>query len=544
MGGVDLVGPRGPTGAFIDVPPDVSPLFQQSLAQLWGFNNVEALRGFRSAARIDPTCALCWWGVAMSFAPNINYVVESQAELNRAAAAAAAAAASQPNLTPKSRLLIRSLLALNSSVPDSPSSAARLAYSRVLCAAAEPDADVDALCSHSLMSLSPWHYYNGTAEGGAYPLLDWLEPAKRRLARSVDRADGGAPHALSIHLLIHLLEPSNAPAAYRWEALRPTVELYRGLNGTALLPSQGHLTHMPAHLFLRVGRYASAVRATRATLENNARYAAACLNAYAYGHNAKMGAWNGRAAGMLSESLRMARIAAKERCGTETTPAGGVACVDCAGVGSPEAVLTLARFGRWAELLTEPRPASWGYPRHAAYNEASYHYARALALYASARADEADAEARAAVAAAASAPHYAAVIGHELRGARASRLEGDAAGAAQAYLAAVETVDSWPYMEPPRWYYPPRACLGHALLQPAGGAPLNASEALEVFTADLRAYPENGWSLLGSSDALRALGRDAEAEAMRERALVAWQDADVPLVSACPQLAVASAVPE
>ena len=69
---------------------------------------------------------------------------------------------------------------------------------------------------------------------------------------------------------------------------------------TALVPAQGHLTHMPAHLFLRVGWYKAAVEASARTVANNGRYHAACLNPYGYGHNTRMLVTNARFAGASS----------------------------------------------------------------------------------------------------------------------------------------------------------------------------------------------------------------------------------------------------
>ena len=114
---------------------------------------------------------------------------------------------------------------------------------------------------------------------------------------------------------------------------------------------------------------------------------------------------------------------------------------------------------------------------------------------------------------------------------RAWRVERNASSAAAAYARVVEITDGWRYMEPPRWYYPPRVCLGLAQLLADGDA-----AALATFKADLEAYPENGWSLFGASVALAALGQAGDAAAMRVRSLVAWQEADVPLESPCPQL--------
>ena len=243
---VDLVGPKGPSGFYVDVPVNASALFAMALGQLVGFNNREARRGFETAASVEPHCALCFWGVAASLAMNINYHIEDQESLNAAARRAAALASEQPSLSAKSRRLIASVGAL---IAVPPATGDVHSYAATMCADTLPeaDADVGAMCAGATMATSPWHYYNGTASGGHYSLLPSMERARALLAASAFGGDAGTPHALAIHLLIHLDEPSNAPEAARWEAVEAAQALY-ATHGAALVPAQGHLTHMPAHL--------------------------------------------------------------------------------------------------------------------------------------------------------------------------------------------------------------------------------------------------------------------------------------------------------
>lgn len=535
LGNADLVGPRGASGFFIDLPQGVAPLFAAALAHLWGFNNVEAHRGFSATVVSAPDCALCHWGVAASLASNINYDIEDQGALNRAAEAAVGLAAHQPSLTQKTRRLIAAIACLQGN-----DVASRQRYANALCDTPEAasDPDVATLCAGALMATTPWRYYNGTAGGKHEPLLPAMVPVKRLLLANIDLGIGGGPHAFAIHLLIHLLEPTNAPEGYRWLAVGPTQELFE-THGAALVPAQGHLTHMPAHLFLRVGRYAEAVATAQRSIDNNERYLAACLHPYGYGHNLKMLVANARFAGMSGRALQSAHKTLAPAAGAEATPAGGDACVDCAGAGSPEVVLTMARFGMWEALLAEAVPTSWGHPRWTGYNEAAFRLARALALYAlGQRETSADAEARAAVAAAAD--DWKDVVPAEAAAVRAWRVTHDGPATVAAYERAVAAMDAIPYLEPPRWYFPLRQCLGYVLLTPAPGGGtghVNATQALAVFTADLQNYPENAFSLLGTAKALRALGRANAALDYDKRSTIAWQFADVPLHSPCQQLA-------
>src|SRR5476651_1859091 len=52
--------------------PDAQMYFDQGVNLLFGFNHAEAIRSFREAARLDPDCSMCWWGVAEAVGPNIN----------------------------------------------------------------------------------------------------------------------------------------------------------------------------------------------------------------------------------------------------------------------------------------------------------------------------------------------------------------------------------------------------------------------------------------------------------------------------------------
>ena len=543
---IDLSGPRGKFGQFIDIPDDqqVISLFRQGLSQLVGFNCKEALRCFSSAVRLAPDCAVCHWGVAMSLAPNINYHVESQAKLNAAAELAGDVAAQQPSLQPKTHRLVAGVVALiqDPSWPDNSSSPARTKFMHTMCAPMSPtptvDPDLDALCAAGLMNLSPWNYYEGTASGGDFPLRTWLQPAKDKLqAAQVD--DGGVPHPFAIHLLIHLLEPSNAPSDFRWQALQAASALY-STNHSELVPAQGHLTHMPAHLFLRVGQYYSGVLTSQKAIENDQWYLSRCLTPYGYGHNLKMLVANARFAGMMGAALQAARLSTEDSAGQELTPNNAQGCVDCAGAGSPELSLTYTRFGKWSDVLAQPLPPAWGVARFQAFNEAAYHYARATALYASGPSPvtvaQADQAAAAAISASSGDPTYRIIVPAELCAVRAWRVDRNATAAVRALEEVVAANDALPYMEPPRWYYPPRQCLGFLLL--AAQPPVrNVSRALAAFSADLENFPENGWSLFGAAKALGMMpGQQAAAAEYKERALVAWQNADEPLLSPCPQL--------
>jgi len=91
---------------------------------------------------------------------------------------------------------------------------------------------------------------------------------------------------------------------------------------------------------------------------------------------------------------------------------------------------------------------------------------------------------------------------------------------------AVRTQDALPYSEPPPWYYPARQSLGAVLI--IAGRP---AEAEVLYREDLERNPENGWSLFGLAQALRARGAEEQAAEIEKRYQKAWEHADVTLTA-------------
>src|SRR5262249_29398416 len=91
---------------------------------------------------------------------------------------------------------------------------------------------------------------------------------------------------------------------------------------------------------------------------------------------------------------------------------------------------------------------------------------------------------------------------------------------------AVHLQDKLPYMEPPYWYFPIRQLFGAALLE--AGKP---AEAESVYREDLKRNPENGWSLFGLLQCLRAQGQTEAAAGVEKRFRETWKHADITLTA-------------
>lgn len=499
--------------------PSAQRYFDQGLVLDFAFNHAESARSFRAAQKLDPDCAMCYWGEALALGPNINVTSNGKAIMSdedRIAAYAAAqkAVALKSKASARDQDYIDALATRYNGDPSTSRQPLDEAYAnamRDLYAKYPDDDDAAALFAESLMNTMPWDYW-----------LDAENP-KPRTAEALDALEtvlGRSPrHPMAIHLYIHAVEASSRP-----ERAEPYADTM-----TNLVPGAGHLVHMPSHIFWRVGRYHDASEANVRAASVDEAYIAQChaqgfYPAAYYPHNIHFlwaaSSMEGRsevaidAARRVAENVRMEMV--RQYPAVEffkTIP-----------------LLALAQFGKWDEVLAEPAP-----PADLEYSNGIWHYVRATAL------------ARKGDLAAARAEHeklqplleaddvlyldgvdYPAStllkIADDLVRGELAMADGNAGQAVGHFEAAVATQDALPYTEPPFWYYPTRQSLGKALL--AAGQP---AQAEAVYRRDLEDYPHNGWSMFGLVQALEAQGKDAtEAKTMFEHA---WSLADVELTA-------------
>lgn len=283
------------------------------------------------------------------------------------------------------------------------------------------------------------------------------------------------------------------------------------------------MVHMPAHIYIRVGRYNEAVESNIHAVHTDEVYIEGQKpqGVYPIGyypHNVHFLSFAATMAGRSAQALDAARTL------------GTKANLDVARVVPmvqtfvPFLDLTLVNFGRWDEVLAQPLP-----PTDLKYASTMAHYARGVAFAATGKpadaATELDAVKKLAAAASPEDKPVFEIAMHALMGEIAQR-GGRLDEAAAHFKAAVAIEDAGLYFEPPTWYYPIRHSLGAVLLRT--GRP---AEAEVVYREDLKRFPENGWSLFGLMQALRAQGKTAEALAVDVRFRAAWKDADVTLTA-------------
>ncbi len=499
--------------AITTASPQAQRYFDQGLILSYGFNHAEAVRSFREAQRLDPSCAMCFWGEAYALGPNINKPMDP-ADAPAAHAAATRAVALAADVTAGERALIEAMATRY--LPQAPEDRSALdqAFAEAMAAVvvAHPD-DLEAatVYAEALMNLMPWAYYTET--GDAKPQTDIV------VATLESVLERNPEHPGAIHFYIHAVEASDTPG--RAEA---------GADRLGdLVPGSGHLVHMPSHIYLRVGRYEDATRINERASAADESYISQCraqgfYPALYYPHNIHFLWYTASLEGRSAVAIAAARKLA------DNVPTDLIGDIPLIEQFLAVPMFGLVRFARWDDVLAEPQPRA----EHR-FATAMWHAARGIALAAQGQVDQARAERAAFTTAAA----FYGADAYETYGYPADVLEGiaghlldagiAAAGGDDAALfaeleAAVALEDGLPYMEPPYWFFPVRQVLGQALLERG-----QAARAEAVFRADLEHVPLNGWSLHGLAASLRAQGRDDEAAAYAEPFAKAWRNADIVL---------------
>jgi tetratricopeptide (TPR) repeat protein len=487
--------------------------FDQGLVLTYGFNHAGAIDAFEEAARQDPDCAMCYWGIAYAHGPNIN------APMGPAGATAAWAALEEArerldHASPVEREYIEALTARYAPDPQpADRTALNVAYADAMRGVHQrhpEDLDAAVLFAEAIMDLHPWDYWteDGTPREGTLEAAATLDAV---LAR--DPWHPGANH-FQIHVYEEF-QPERAEAAADRLA--------------SIAPDAGHLVHMPAHIYWRVGRYADAVRVNELAAASDVAYLTWCRTQPFYAavyltHNLHFLWAAATAEGRSDEAITAARRLAS------AVPAHKLAEFPPVEDFLTVPILTLLRFGRFDSVLAEPKP-----PESQRYATAFWHYARGVAHARLGHVAEADAEA-AAFAAIAADPAWETTIWVE--GPLARRLEvakhhlaGEVAAARKDHAAAVAELesavrvqDTLNYTEPPAFYFPTRQALGAVLLDAKRPA-----DAETVYRKDLVQYPKNGWSLFGLSQSLAAQKKRSEAQWAERGFTEAWARADVKL---------------
>jgi tetratricopeptide (TPR) repeat protein len=498
--------------------PKAQAYFDQGVRLLFAFNHAEAIRSFREAARLDPDCAMCWWGVAFALGPNINLPMQPDAAAP-AVAAVQMARALEPHASPEETAWIEALAARYSSDQNADRHAMDEAFAAAMgkvWAQYPSDLDAGVFYAESMMDTQPWDYWQPDAQtpkGHGADIVATLETVLKK----------EPSHPGALHLYIHAVEASNTPD--RAEAAADKLE--------PLMPSAGHIVHMPSHIYFRVGRYEDAVKVNTLAAQKDEEYIAACKAqgfyplAY-YSHNIHF---------LWTSSAMLGRYRAAENAARRV--------VKAAAAGEPMAanlppvqlyllvpVVTDIRFGKWDAALKEKRPADALkldvavslYARGFAYaNKHDFKHAQEDRVLLAAMIDK---KAFDQIDAFGVPGTKMAQVGLALLDGEIARNQGHLDAALAHFKEANGLYNALPYTEPDYWHQPVSHIYGAALL-----AAHKPAEAEAVYRNSLKEHRIDGWALFGLAQALEAQGKTKEATEARKQFASAWRLADVKLTS-------------
>lgn len=488
--------------------------FDQGLRLVFGFNHEEAIRAFEEAAIQDPAAPMPYWGIALALGPNINAPMGKDEE-RHALEAIRQARTRLDRADEQERAYIDALTKRYVAAKGAKRETLDRAYAdamRQVWRRYPGDPDAGTLFAESMMDLRPWDLWtsDGMPKPGTEEIVATLESV---LAHSPD-------HAGACHYYIHAVEASPHPE----RALGCADKL------PGLMPGAGHLVHMPAHIYARVGKYHESVERNADAARVDEQYLAQqhLAGDYAdgyYSHNLHF-LWfslvmEGRGADSIKAAESLLATITEEEVRKDHLKEQFL----------PAKLFSLIRFGRWEDMLKEPPP-----PKGLRLVEGIWRLGRGLGLAATGRLPGAAGEH---VALARLTKQFRRTKSQEEKIERdqlkiAERLlAGDLAARHQRYEESIKALreavrieDALQYSEPPLWPLSVRHYLGSILLLAHRSA-----EAEAEYQADLKRFPENGWGLFGLAQSLKAQQKSGDAVEVIRRFEKAWTYADVALAA-------------
>ena len=283
----------------ITATPEAQVWFDQGLNLLHDFWDYESVRAFEQSVRVDPQCAMCYWGIyqAEKFRHSNSKYYADQA-LNKAVSLKGRASKSE-------RLYIDASVAAE---------------------ADEKSEKEDKKAGDS-------------KEVQLYRKLVKQDPkdmqARIFLAEAVgdgyddnDQPRAGQTEALAIFQAILKEDPENSAANHYWiHAVEASQHPEQALHSAEILgrlaPTSGHMVHMPGHIFYRTGDYARAKESFAASMRADEQYMQAqhvqVDDDWNYVHNLMYAIANLMEAGELSEATALSGKAREARGQLENT---------------------------------------------------------------------------------------------------------------------------------------------------------------------------------------------------------------------------------
>ena len=499
----------------------VQEYFNQGLIMAFAFNHAESIRSFKAAQKLDPNCAICFWGEALALGPNINVTSDGKAIMSPqdrldAFERTNKAIALIEFASPKEKDFILTLKSRYNGDVNSSRVPLDIAYAEAMEALSSKypdDTDAASLYAEALMNTMPWNYWaeDGNPKPDTIKVINTIESV----------LDKDPNHPLAIHLYIHAVEASSDPGRAEEAADRLA----------DLVPGAGHLVHMPSHIYWRVGRYEDASLANIAAAKVDEEYIAQCnaqgfYPALYYPHNVHF-LW----AASTMEGMSDLSIESAIKVSNYVSPEQ-IRNIPFLEFFHTIPLLSYVRFAKWDKVFSYERPDD-----DFKFSNSIFNYALSVAHAANGNSLEAnrfqsmilndiESEEVNAMVMAGHPTKSLMKIASLLASGSIDMYSSKYSEAITSFKEAVIIQDTLPYTEPPFWYYPTRQTLGHALL-------MNNSfeEAALVFEKDLKDYPRNGWSYFGLHLAQNKLNNQEKSIEALNKFKEIWGRADISINS-------------
>ena len=489
---------------------EAQKFFDQGLVLIYAFNHNEAIRSFEKAAMLDPDLAMAYWGIAYALGPNYNLPAENE-QRRLAYRSMRKAIKHSVHASQKEKDYINALSKrYTKNVEKTDQGTLDLSFKNAmkeLYKKYPDDPDAATLYAESMMNLKPWQLWNkdGTPAEGTEEIISVLESVLKKYP----------DHPGANHYYIHAVEASNDPG--------------KGLASAKVLkdlvPAAGHLVHMPAHIYFRVGDYAGASDANLIAMRTDESYIEkhnpqGIYPVMYYNHNVNFLSVSKMMEGKFSDAIKYANIIAEN-----VKPALKEMQMLEPFYANP--LLILLSFGKWDEIINYPEADT-----SLILYSALLHYSKGVAFAETEKSADAISELETfngfrkkisgeSIIGLTPAPIIMNICSDILT-AKIAEAEGDRSKAIEYLKKAVHNEDLVNYDEPPDWYPSVRLTLGSELF-------LNGeyAEAEKVFIEELKKYPHNGRGLFGLMESLKAQGKNEEAKIVSDEFNAVWKNADV-----------------
>lgn len=491
--------------------PEAQRFFDQGLTFIYAFNHDAAYWSFLRASELDPNMAMAYWGMALAIGANINMEVDLARE-KKAYELIQKALNLSNTVTDNERAYIQALSAryTDSSTPNLTTLGKD--YNKAMADVHKKypyDLDAATLYAESGLDLNPWHQWTSAGD----PLPGTLE-----VVHVIENALKWDPHHLGAnHYYIHAIEASKNPE----KALMSAQRLRK------MLPSSGHILHMPSHIYILVGDYHTAVESNLEAIKADQAY----INAFGMDgiyplHYMTHNMFFLSRAYQMEGRYEDAKKAAEDLLNFYMPHFERMPDLEHY---SPAVMFVMLQFHRWNELINL-KP----FPEKMAVSNVLRHFGRAMAFTALGDNENAKKEKAlfmegkskiplSTMFSANKASTIFSIAEYQLNG-KMAEIQMDYAGAVEWLRKAIAIQDQMNYNEPPDWYFPIRESLGGILLRSK-----RFPEAEVVFRGDLERHPRNGRSLFGLWKSLEAQHKFSDSFWIKRELDEAWQYSTTPL---------------